>query len=191
MAEIEAQTSPEAAKATEIAEAEGAAEAEGKKKGKKDKIFALIALPLVAALTFFLMTKFITPRLVPSTKNVSAENSDELEDKKKAEDDDANSVIWVLGTALANPSGSRGKQIMKVGVALELASNKIAEKAALKHARLMDILMMVLSAQTLERSCTLEGKSELKTELKQKFMLGLGVGPEDIRRVYFNEFVVQ
>ena len=182
MAKVEAQTGPEAPEAPE---------ASAKKKGKKSKMLALITLPLVAILTFFLMARFITPIFIPMTKGMSSRNSDKSKIEKDDGDGDGNSIMWTLGIALANPKGSRGRQIMKVGVALELASNDIVEKAEKKRLRLMDTLMMVLSSQTLDNVCSPEGKSELKAQLKQRFMLGLEVGPEDIHHVYFSEFIVQ
>ena len=166
--------------------AENAQSAPAEKKGGKQLILGLAIVPVVTILTFFLTAKFIGPRFAVPAAGISVAAAEEEEDA--VED---TGFIWELGTVLANPSGKKSMRIMKVTVSAEFALAEHVEIAEKSREKLKDCLVMILSSKTFEKVSSVEGKSEIKSELKEKFTLELGMEEGDVRQIYFSEFVVQ
>lgn len=159
-----------------------------KKKGGKQIILGLAIVPIVTVLTFFLTAKFIGPRFAVPAEGATTASEEQEKESKPAE---AETVICDLGTVLANPAGSKKMRIMKVTVALDVVSQEIADLIAKYNSRLQDNLVMILSSKSFETISSTEGKTAIKKELRDTFISELKLGEDDIRRVYFSEFVIQ
>lgn len=158
-------------------------EGEKEQNGKKKTIMIILAIvPIVSVLTFFSITKFISPRLESSAAHASVETE---------EAEETTGYTWELGEVLANPYETNNLHIMKVAVALELDSEELGLEIEKSRKRLLDSLMMVLTAKTLNMLTSPEGKTALKLELKNSFTSEAGMEEGDIRRVYFTQFVIQ
>ena len=160
----------------------------GKSKEKgKIVVFALATVPLIAAMSFFLVVKVVNPRLAPSA-SADAINA---QLKTEADDTDKNGFICELGTVLVNPIGSGVIRIVKIGVSVEVMTKPLLKKIDALKPRLQHQLIMVLSSKQVDEISSSKGKTLLQNELKNVFAAELDVSPSDIRQVYFGEFIIQ
>ena len=156
---------------------------EGKKKGK-GMLLALVAIPIVAAAAFFLVTKVINPRFVAPGYNPQVGQQD-------SEEEEVEGIMCELGSVLANPAGGSSRRIMKVGLSVEVTSKELVEKVELEKTKLKDQVLLALTSMQLDVLVTAEGKNELREKLKKTFETALKTEPGEIRQVYFSEFVIQ
>jgi flagellar FliL protein len=164
---------------------DGAEDAEEKKKGKSG-LFMMLAIPVIAALAFFLVTKVINPRFAPTAAAQTADDQ-----QSSSEDNEKEGFMCELGTVLANPADQQTRRIMKVGVSLEVTSEKLIKEIERSKIKLQHQLIVTLTSTALSRISTIEGKTELQEELRQTFESQLQAEPGDIRQVYFTEFIIQ
>jgi len=136
-------------------------------------------------LAFLLVTKIINPRFAPAP-------AEALAGEAKGESyEDKEGYLCQIGTVLANPSGASSRRIIKLGVLVEVIPKSLVEKVEEWKPKLHHQTLMLLSAKDIETLSSPEGKSALQEELRNAFASELKVAPEDIRRVYFNDFVIQ
>ena len=156
---------------------------EDKKKGK-GRLIALAVIPIVAAASFFLVTKVINPLFVVPGHNPQVGQQD-------LEAEEVEGIMCELGTVLANPAGGNSRRIMKVGISVEVTSKELVEKVELATTKLKDQVLLALTSMQLDVLVTAEGKNELREHLKETFATELKTEPDEIRQVYFSEFVIQ
>jgi flagellar basal body-associated protein FliL len=162
---------------------------EGKPESKgKMAVFAVALVPLITALSFFLVVKVINPRFAPSA---SAETVDEPGVAGTVDATDSEGFLYELGTVLVNPAGGRSIRIMKVGVSIEVMTKDLIEKAEKLRMKLQHQLIVTLSSKQIEELASSAGKIALQEELKEVFSSELGAAPGEIRQVYFTEFIIQ
>jgi len=159
---------------------------ESKERGKMI-VFAVAIIPLIAAMSFFLVVKVINPRFAPFA------SADAVDGQLEAEADDTsrNGFICELGTVLVNPAGGKNIRIMKIGVSIEVMTKVLLKKVEMLKARLQHQLIMVLSSKQLDEISSSKGKALLQNELRNIFAAELDVSPADVRQVYFGEFIIQ
>ncbi len=150
-------------------------------------VFAAAIIPLIAAMSFFLVVKVINPRIAPSA------SADAVAGQLEAEAGDAsiNGFICELGTVLVNPAGGRSIRIVKIGVSIEVMTKALLKKVEMLKVRLQHQLIMVLSSKQIEEISSSKGKALLQNELRNVFAAELDVSPADIRQIYFSAFIIQ
>lgn len=160
---------------------EAPAEAESK---SSKKLPILVMVPVVAILTFFLITKVINPRFAPPDGSTTQKVKKKVKKKKE-------SYIHVIGSVVANPSKSDNRRIMKVSASIEADSKGILKVLEREQVMLSHLLLMTLSSKTIRTLSTPEGKTALQEELRQIFVSELELEDDDLTHVYFSEFVMQ
>ena len=157
--------------------------AEEKSKSSK-KIPILAIVPVVAILSFFLITKVVNPRFAVSGSSTVEKAKNKVKNKKQ-------SYVHEIGTVVANPSKSDNRRIMKVTASVEATSKKILKVLEREQAMLNHLFLMTVSSKTIGILSTSEGKAALQEELRQVFVSELGLEDDDLSHVYFSEFVIQ
>lgn len=148
------------------------------------KLPILVIVPVVAILSFFLITKVINPRFAPPDGSTTEKVKKKAKKKKE-------SYIHEIGAVVANPSKSDNRRIMKVSASIEASSKNILKVLEIEQVMLSHLLLMTLSSKTIGVLSTPEGKSALQEELRQLFISELNLEDEDLTHVYFSEFVMQ
>ncbi len=155
--------------------------------GKSSKwiLYTIAVVPVTIMLAFLLVTRVINPRFAPSPAEALAGET------KEESYEDKEGHLCQIGTVLANPAGASSRRIVKLGVLVEVIPESLVEEVEKWKPKLHHQTIMILSAKDLDTLSTPEGKSALQEELKNAFASELRVPPEEIRRVYFNDFVIQ
>jgi len=159
-------------------------------KASKSKtiVLSVTIIPLIAALSFFLVTKVINPRFAPEASAGSVDNQ-AVDHIKNVDDNDG--FLFELGTVIVNPAGGRSIRIVKVGVSVEVMTKDLLKKVEALKTKLQHQLIITLSSKQIEKISSTEGKIALQDELRDIFSSELGAGPGEIRQVYFSEFIIQ
>jgi len=150
-------------------------------------VFAIAIIPLIAAMSFFLIVKVVNPRFAPSDSADAANGQLETE----ADDTRESGFICELATVLVNPAGGKSIRIVKLGVSIEVMTKALLKKVETLKVRLQHQLIMVLSSKQVNEISSSKGKALLQNELRNVFAAELDVSPADIRQVYFSEFIIQ
>ena len=155
--------------------------------GKSSKwiLYTIAVVPVTIMLAFLLVTRVINPRFAPPPAEALAGET------KEESYEDKEGYLCQIGTILANPAGASSRRIVKLGVLIEVIPKSLVEEVEKWKPKLHHQTIMILSAKDLDTLSTPEGKSALQEELKNAFVSELRVPPEEIRRVYFNDFVIQ
>ena len=154
------------------------------KKKHGNLAFYLLIIPTMMISSFFLVTKVINPHFAPSASSESA-------DMALASNIQEEGYIYELGPVLVNPSGAESRRFMKVGVSMELDSRSPVKKIEKAQAKLQHQLIMILSSKHIDIISSPEGKSALQEEIKNIFISELGLAQNELKQVYFSEFVIQ
>jgi len=99
--------------------------------------------------------------------------------------------VLVLDEFLVNLSDSSGDHFLKATVGLELDKDKGKTPESLKEqiAPIRDAVLSSLSSKTRDQVSPLPGREKLKAEIKKK--VNESLGEDDVRSVYFTNFVTQ
>lgn len=100
-------------------------------------------------------------------------------------------IVFPLRSFIVNlmDKAGVGKKYLKVTIEIEVPSEKDKEAVGKYTAQITDVILMLLSSQTLEEINTLEGKIALKQALMMR--MNRVLGGSVVRRIYFTEFVIQ
>ena len=154
-------------------------------------VFTIAIVPLIAALSFFLVVKVINPYFAPSASANSADDQASPETNAANDDTNDDGFLYELGTVMVNPAGGRSIRIMKVGVSIEVTTKSFLKEVEKLRPKLQHQLIMVLSSKQIDEISSPEGKAKLQSELRDVFESELGASPGEIRQVYFGEFIIQ
>ncbi|HAM59972.1 MAG: hypothetical protein A2X51_11785 [Candidatus Rokubacteria bacterium GWC2_70_24] len=94
-----------------------------------------------------------------------------------------------LGSVVVNIGRPDSRRYLKVGVELGLASAKDVKEMEETKARVLDLLITVLSTTPMETLSEGEKRGELKQALLERIHKDLGL--TKVRQVYFTEFMIQ
>ena len=142
-----------------------------------------IAQVVLAAAAFFIVKMVFVPKLATA--------SSEKAEAKAAHNQEAKpSEIFLIENIIVNPAGTNGTRYLSTSIGLEI------EKSELKveHMKEMtpvirDILIAIISSRTIEELSTTEGKDLIRKEILEK--LATAIGPEEVSKVYFVDYVLQ
>ena len=101
------------------------------------------------------------------------------------------SIICPLNSFVVNLLDTQGvaKRYLKITMQLEIGKEEDRLLIENHNAQIRDIVLLLLSSQSLKEINTMEGKLELKQTLLARMNQILGDGV--VRSIYFTEFVVQ
>lgn len=139
-------------------------------------LYALIGLVVVV---FGAGGFFLAPRLLGSGAGHSEAKTEEAQLAIKA--------TVPMGSVVVNLAET--KNYVKVGLELGVADLKEVKEVGEAKARVLDLLITMLSTTAAETLASGEGRLELKEELLAKIREDLGL--HKVSRVYFTEFVIQ
>jgi flagellar basal body-associated protein FliL len=94
-----------------------------------------------------------------------------------------------LGSVVVNIGRPDSRRYLKVGVELGLATAKDVKEMEETKARVLDLLITVLSTTPMETLSEGEKRGELKQALLERIHKDLGL--TKVRQVYFTEFMIQ
>jgi len=97
--------------------------------------------------------------------------------------------IYAINPFVINLAGSGGKRFLRVKMDLELKNQTIFEQVHAQLPRVKDKLLTILSSKTFQDINTVEGKSDLRTEIAATIDTLFSKGA--VTNVYFTEFVVE
>jgi flagellar basal body-associated protein FliL len=169
-----------AAKPAAAPAAGGAEEEAPKRKGSLVR-YAVIGVVLVAALGggLWLLSPWLPAwaRLSSSTATPAV----------KAEPPVTHTVL--VANLVVNLGRPEAKRYLKIGVELGLTSAKHKKEVEEQKSQITDLIISMLAETPVEVLAEEKGRTELKRELVEKIRTELKL--EDVRRVYFTEFVIQ
>ncbi len=163
------ETNPEQA-----AEASGKAPITGKKRLMIIGIVFAVQIPVVALIG----QKLIKPHLVPETQQAVAAVADETR-----------GTILMLEDVTVNLKGSRKSRFLRVSIGLEVEDDNLISEIEMRKPEIRDAVITSISGRRVDQLISVEGKEQLKAELKQRIDETLQEG--NILKVYFSDFVVQ
>jgi flagellar basal body-associated protein FliL len=146
----------------------------GKKKWLIIGIVFAVQLPVV----ILIGQKLIRPHLVPQTEQAAMEKSDETR-----------GTILMLEDVTVNLKGSRKSRFLRVSIGLEVEDDKLISEIEMRKPEIRDAVITSISGRRVDQLISVEGKEQLKAELKQRIDGTLQEG--NVLKVYFSDFVVQ
>ncbi len=97
--------------------------------------------------------------------------------------------LFELDPMVVNLEQSKGKRYLKVKMSFELNKEKVQEELKARLPQLRDAILLMLSSKSFKDVSTVEGKLALRDSLLTRINGLLTTG--FIKRIYFEEFVVQ
>lgn len=117
-------------------------------------------------------------------------NSEEVENETEVEEDvETMGPTKKLETFIVNLADKGGTRYLRVSMDLELENEEAVKVVEKRLPKIRDAILMILPTKKYEDIGTVEGKSVLRNEMLTK--LNELMKPEEIRNIYFTEFVVQ
>ena len=117
-------------------------------------------------------------------------NSEEVENDTEAEEAvETMGPTKKLETFIVNLADKGGKRYLRVSMDLELEKEETVEIVEKILPKIRDAILMILPTKKYEDIGTVEGKSALRNEMLTK--INELMEPEEIKNIYFTEFVVQ
>ena len=117
-------------------------------------------------------------------------NSEEVENDTEAEEAvETMGPTKKLETFIVNLADKGGKRYLRVSMDLELEKEETVEIVEKILPKIRDAILMILPTKKYEDIGTVEGKSALRNEMLIK--INELMKPEEIKNIYFTEFVVQ
>ena len=169
-------------------------EAPKKKSNGRWFLYSVAIIPIVSILASFLVVRVINPRFAASADGYSVQlalNHWNHHPVERKNNDKKEEFLCDVGTILANPSGTERRRIIKMSIMVDVFSESLIETIEKMKPKLQHQAVMILSSKDLETISSTEGKIELQSELKKAFIDELGLTNDDIRQVYFRDFVIQ
>ena len=144
-------------------------------------VFLLVVVAMGGG--FFMMWNKMSSMNVQN--NEDAENGMEVEEE----------VVETMGptkrleTFIVNLADKGGTRYLRVSIDLELEKEEAVEVVEKRLPKIRDAILMILPTKKYEDIATVEGKSALRNEMLTK--INELMKPEEIKNIYFTEFVVQ
>jgi flagellar FliL protein len=143
-------------------------------------LFILVGAGLTASLYFF-------PNLFPPGLRVWGPKGQKTEQKHSQPEKQGH--IYSMDPFLVNLADAEIPRYLKVKIDMESQDAKPSEEYEKRLPQLRDAFLTILSAKTYPEIYDSEGKKKLKEEILQKTNQLLGTFK--VKKIYFNEFVVQ
>jgi len=165
--------------------ADGQAEEEG---GGKKKLIIIIAIVLVlllaggGAAVYFLFLKKPPPEEEQPNEQVEMVQKPEKEEV-------AIGPMVEIKEFIVNIISEEGTHYVKASLTLELNDEAVQEEVEKRMPQIRDAVLLLIGNKTFEELQDLQGKKQLKAEIKSKINSFLKTGR--VKHVYLTDFVVQ
>ena len=143
-------------------------------------VFLLIVVAMGGG--FFMMWNKMSSMNVANSEG--AENGIEAEEAVETM-----GPVKKLETFIVNLADKGGTRYLRVSMDLELEKEEAVEVVEKRLPKIRDAILMILPTKKYEDIGTVEGKSALRNEMLTK--INELMKPEEIKNIYFTEFVVQ
>ena len=167
------------------------ADKEEPKKGGKKKLIIIIAAALVLLLAgggagyFFLVHK---PKQEEIKRKQEEESKAAALIKPVPEEADIGPMVEIK-EFVVNIIGEDAAHYVKASLSLELDKDTTQEEVTKRMPQIRDAILLLIGNKTFEELQDLQGKNQVKAELKSKINSFLKTGK--IKNVYLTDFVVQ
>jgi flagellar protein FliL len=122
--------------------------------------------------------------------SMNVQNSEDVENDTEVEETvETMGPIKKLEAFVVNLADKDGKRYLRVSMGLELEKEETVEVVEKRLLKIRDAILMILPTKKYEDIGTVEGKSALRNEILTK--INELIKPEEIKNIYFTEFVVQ
>lgn len=145
----------------------------GKKKKLIIGIVFAVQLPLVIVIGQFL----VKPHLVPQGDEAVAEVAV-----------GERGTIMMLDDITVNLHASRGSRFLRLSIGLEVEDETVMGEIEARKPEIRDVVITSVSGRRVDQLISVEGKEQLKEELKKRIDTKLQEG--SVLKVYFSDFVV-
>ncbi|MBD3232843.1 MAG: hypothetical protein GF315_03875 [candidate division Zixibacteria bacterium] len=150
----------------------------GQKKGKS-KLLMIIALEILAVAAAFVFVNFYLKPWEAGGQKVS----EAVEETRKP------GPILAIEDLVVNPAGSMGKRYLSASIGVEAADQKGLLFLEGRIPAIRDILIGILSAQTVEQLSTPQTKEAIRQRILEK--VRTMADPVEINNVYLIDYVIQ
>lgn len=160
---------------------------EAKAGGKSGMKWILIALLVIATGAAGLLWYLnLSKNDSQTAQNQALESDSESMDSAIEQ---APGIMVELDSFIVNLRDREGKRYLKTKINLEAASEEVKKELSARLPQVRDVILMLLSAKSFAEISRLEGKTQLKEEVRMRVNQVLSSGR--VTNVYFSEFVVQ
>jgi len=122
--------------------------------------------------------------------SMNVQNSEDAEIAMETEEEvETMGPTKKLETFIVNLADKGGTRYLRVSMDLELENEEGVKVVEKRLPKIRDAILMILPTKKYEDIDTVEGKSVLRNEILTK--LNELMKPEEIKNIYFTEFVVQ
>ncbi len=159
---------------------------EGKSGGGGSKTLLII---IIAAFLLFILIAgagfFILWKKMPNSENTQTEVAAQKEQSAQADV----GPIYDLQAFVVNLADPGGNRFLRVKMSLEVKDQELVEQMDKQRIRLRDKILTILSSKSYQNVNTVQGKTELRTEISAAVDGLFEKGA--VKNVYFAEFVVE
>ncbi|HEB68235.1 MAG TPA: flagellar basal body protein FliL [Desulfobulbus sp.] len=155
--------------------------------GGKKKLIILIAAGVVLLLGIGAAVYFLVLKKPPPEEEVKNEQV-EMVQPAPGEEADIGPMVDI-NEFIVNIISEEGTHYVKASLTLELNNDAVLEEANKRMPQIRDAILLLIGNKTFEELQDLQGKKQLKAEIKNKINSFLKTGR--VKNVYLTDFVVQ
>ena len=160
---------------------------QGEGSGGKKKLLIFIIAGIVLLLGTGAAVYFLVLKKPPPEEEVKNEQVEMVQ--PPANEEAAIGPMVDIKEFIVNIISEEGTHYVKASLTLELSNEAVLEEANKRMAQIRDAVLLLIGNKTFEELQDLQGKKQLKAELKSKINSFLKTGR--IKNVYLTDFVVQ
>lgn len=154
--------------------------------GRKKKLIIIIAAALVVLLGAGAAAYFLFLKKDPPPE----EDANEQVEMIQPEVDDAEIGPMInIEEFIVNIISEDSAHYVKASLTLELTNEKVLEEATKRMPQIRDAVLLLIGNKTFEELQDLQGKKQVKAELKNRINTFLKTGK--VKSIYMTDFVVQ
>ncbi len=155
--------------------------------GGKKKLIILIVAGLILLLGIGAAVYFLFLKKPPPEEEVKNEQVEMVQ--PPTDEETAIGPMIDINEFIVNIISEEGTHYVKASLTLEMSNEAVLEEANKRMPQIRDAVLLLIGNKTFEELQDLQGKKQLKAELKSKINSFLKTGR--IKSVYLTDFVVQ
>jgi len=165
---------------------------EKQKGGISKKLLVVGAILLLVAaevgVSYYLNKSVVVPKYFSKTMAAS-KNTAETDSTSQQEDAEFNSNIYMLDNVVINPTGTNGTRYVSLSIGLGVTKSSILEDLKSRDIQIRDTVNNLLAKKSMGEFVDIDKRVNLKNEI----MIAVNdkIQPEQIKSIYFTEFVIQ
>jgi len=162
------------------------------KGGMSKKLLVIGAILLLIAVevgvSYYLNKTVVVPQYFSKTM-AATKKSAKADSTSKREDAELNSNIYMLDNVVINPTGTNGTRYVSLSIGLGVLKASILEDLKARDIQIRDTVNSLLAKKSMGEFVDIDKRNNLKKEI----MVAINdkIQPEQIRSIYFTEFVIQ